>query len=89
MSQADRVMHGKGRPNGVTLDTGKLRRLRRERGWTQEDLASAACVTSRTVAAAEAGQRVALRTIREIASALNVPLAQLCSELTSGSSSAL
>jgi transcriptional regulator with XRE-family HTH domain len=72
---------GRGRPSGITIDVALMRSLRRKRGWTQEDLAVEAGVTSRTVAAAESGHRIALSTARHLARVLVVPLTTLSPDL--------
>lgn len=49
-----------------------IRQRREHRAWTQEDLAIAAVVTTRTIQRVEAGEGAQLETLRSIASALEV-----------------
>jgi transcriptional regulator with XRE-family HTH domain len=69
------------RLRGVIVDCEVIRVLRRARCWTQDGLAEKAGLTSRTIAAAEAGQPIALRSVREIARALEVDPTVLSTEL--------
>ena len=70
------------RIGGVVVDYRLIRVLRRARCWTQDELAEKAGLTSRTIAAAEAGQPIALRSVREIAAALDVLPTLLSPDLT-------
>jgi diguanylate cyclase (GGDEF)-like protein len=54
-------------PNG-----NRVRELRQERGWTQEDLAHRAGCAKRTIENIEAGRRVLPRSLGEVAEALGV-----------------
>lgn len=56
----------------------RIAAARRDRGWTQEDLAYHAGLTVRTISRAENGEREARGlTLRKIASALTVPVGEL------------
>lgn len=67
----------RGRPTGTQLRDGLVRGLRTRQGLTQGELARLAGVTTRTIAAAEAGRPMSSRTIRELAGALGVALSEL------------
>lgn len=54
-----------------------IRQLREHRAWTQEDLAIAAVLTTRTIQRVEAGEGAQLETLRSIASALEVDVSML------------
>src|ERR1035438_3615080 len=58
-------------------DGAKVRSLRTRRGWTQSDLAAASETTPRTVQRVEASQRVSIESLRAIASALQIDVAEL------------
>ncbi|MBT8101090.1 MAG: helix-turn-helix domain-containing protein [Gammaproteobacteria bacterium] len=62
------------------MDTSKvgarIRQLRTQKAWTQEELASIAAVSSRTIQRAEEGQMSA-DTLRAVASALGIPVEEL------------
>jgi transcriptional regulator with XRE-family HTH domain len=65
-----------------TMTTGttgdKVRALRKERGWLQQDLAERARVSMQTVSNLETGRHVPeLATLSKIAKALGVPLSEL------------
>ncbi len=61
---------------GTTGD--KVRALRKERGWLQQDLAERARVSMQTVSNLETGRHVPeLATLSKIAKALGVPLSEL------------
>ena len=77
MSSGEDSQTDRGRPSGTQLACGVVRRLRVRRGWTQSDLAEFSGLTSRTIAAAEAGRPVSARTVRELAAALGVTLSML------------
>ncbi|TDS77571.1 helix-turn-helix domain-containing protein [Amnibacterium kyonggiense] len=55
----------------------RIAALRRERGWTQEHLASVSGVGVRTVQRLEAGEDGSLETLRRVAAALEVPVPEL------------
>ncbi len=55
--------------NGLNLDGAKIRALRIQRGWTQEQLAEIAGISSRTVQRAEKADCAAFETVRAVASA--------------------
>jgi transcriptional regulator with XRE-family HTH domain len=59
-------------PNGE-----KVRRLRMEKAWTQEELATKVGCAKRTIEKVESGRCVLPRTVREIAQALGVPFKDL------------
>ncbi len=61
----------------VEPDKDRIRSLRQERGWTAEALAKKAGCAVRSVGNAEAGKRIELRTLNEIAGALGVKPAEL------------
>jgi transcriptional regulator with XRE-family HTH domain len=67
----------RGRPRGIAIDSDAVRAARVRRCFTQIDLAEAAGLSPRTISAVEAGDPVALRTVRAIASALDVGLDRL------------
>lgn len=77
-----------GAPRGVKIDAGLVRALRRERGWSQIDLASLAQLAQRTVKAAEGGRAVGLRSVRALATALGLPITRLCAAIAVASPSA-
>lgn len=60
--------------NDMKLDTRKLRQLREARAWSQERLAEAAGLSSRTVQRVEADGRAAAETTLALAAALDVPV---------------
>lgn len=55
-----------------SVDTELLRRLRREKGWSQEELAEAAALSSRTVQRLETQGSGSVSSIKSVASALEV-----------------
>src|SRR5256885_8204695 len=57
-----------------------IRRHREERHWTQEQFAMVAGVDTRTIQRAESGQRLALETLKAIASALEITIDELCKD---------
>lgn len=65
------------REGTVCPDGGTARRHRIERGFTQEELADEAGLSKRTIEKIEAGKPVYVRTMAEVAAALDVPLKQL------------
>jgi transcriptional regulator with XRE-family HTH domain len=65
-------MRSKLNPNG-----GKIRTLRIQRGWTQEQLAEIAGVSTRTVQRAESANCAAFETLRAIAGAFDTEFNQL------------
>jgi transcriptional regulator with XRE-family HTH domain len=77
-----------GAPRGVKIDAGLVRALRRERGWSQIDLALLAQLAQRTVKAAEGGHTVGLRSVRALATALGVPITRLCAAIAVASPAA-
>ncbi len=58
--------------HGIRPDGRKMRQLREERGWTQEELAERVGYSKRTIENAEAGRRVRWKTLQDFAQALNV-----------------
>ena len=70
-------MDGKRRDRGVAVDGEKVMRLRKEKGWTQEELAPAADCSPKTVQNAERGERLLPSTVRALATALGVQLKDL------------
>jgi transcriptional regulator with XRE-family HTH domain len=67
----------------VCVSLGKtIRRLRKERGWRQIDLAEEAGINENYVSDLELGRKeVCLRTIRLIARAFNVKMSKLLDDL--------
>jgi DNA-binding XRE family transcriptional regulator len=63
----------------VTLDGEALVDARRQRAWTQEELAAQAGVSPRTIRSAERGRAVGAATVLAIATALGYPLEALIS----------
>jgi XRE family transcriptional regulator, regulator of sulfur utilization len=62
---------------------GVVRRLRHERGWTQEDLAEAARLTATYVGQVERGDKVpSLTVILKLARGLGVTPAELLADFT-------
>lgn len=59
----------------------KIASLRKQRGWTQEKLAEESQVNTRTVQRLESGEDVSLETLRLIANALDVQIADLFESL--------
>lgn len=59
----------------------KIARLRKQRGWTQEKLAEESQVNTRTVQRLESGEDASLETLRLIANALDVQIADLFESL--------
>lgn len=57
--------------------TLKIREVREQRGWTQEDLADASDVSLSTIHRAEEGANVRLDTLALIAQALGVDVSDL------------
>lgn len=55
--------------------------LRKQRGWTQEKLAEESQVNTRTVQRLESGEDASLETLRLIANALDVQIADLFESL--------
>lgn len=63
-------------PNGV-----EVARLRKQKGWTQQDLAEAAGYSKRKIEAIEAGQPTRPATLKDVADALGVLVTDVCPEL--------
>lgn len=59
------------------MDKTNVAKLRKERGWTQEELAEKSFLTVRTIQRMEAGQDVSLTTLSSVAKALAVSLSDL------------
>lgn len=59
------------------MDKTNVAKLRRENGWTQEELAEKAFLTVRTIQRMEAGQDVSLSTLNSVAKAFSVSLSDL------------
>ncbi len=57
-----------------------IKDLRKAKGWTQIDLAREAGVNQSTISKMEAGETMGLSTLREVADALDVPVAQILDE---------
>ena len=60
-----------------TLDTELMKRLRTQKGWSQEELAIASDLSSRTIQRLEADGRGSTNSIRSIASVLEVNMHNL------------
>jgi len=73
------ILKGKGVCMGTKLnpDGIKIRILRVQRGWTQEQLAEIAGISLRTIQRAEAASSAAFETIRAIATAFETEFNQL------------
>jgi transcriptional regulator with XRE-family HTH domain len=66
-------------PSGAILPDGqRVKALRAERGWTQEELAGKVGCAKKTIENIEAGRPVLPRTLRELAQALGVAFHELC-----------
>jgi transcriptional regulator with XRE-family HTH domain len=63
--------------SGFNLNVARIRVLRREKGWTQEQLAEIAGVSSRTIQRAESANCAAFETVRAIAAAFEMDFDQL------------
>src|SRR5512136_2732259 len=61
----------------LNFDGMKIRALRIERGWTQEQLAEIAGISARTIQRAEAASCAAFETLKAIAAAFETDFAQL------------
>ncbi|MBS9336369.1 helix-turn-helix domain-containing protein [Fructobacillus papyrifericola] len=59
------------------MDKTRVAQLRKEKGWTQEELAEKAYLTVRTIQRMEAGQDVSLTTLSSVAKAFSLPLSDL------------
>lgn len=67
--------------NLARVVAGNMRRLRRARGWSQEELADRCGLHRTYVGAIERGERnITLRTLRQVADALAVDALQLLTE---------
>jgi transcriptional regulator with XRE-family HTH domain len=56
---------------------GKIRELRKERGWSQADLARSSGISQPTIAAIERGTQRTARNIQNVAKALGVSISEL------------
>jgi DNA-binding beta-propeller fold protein YncE/transcriptional regulator with XRE-family HTH domain len=70
----------------VMPDGGAIVRGRVSKGWTQHDLAERSRVAKRTIESAEKGRRMRVDTVRLIAEALSLPLAEIVLEAWSDTS---
>ena len=61
----------------MRIDGERLRNLRTDANWTQDELATAAALTLRTVQRMENGGRTSLQSLKSVAAALNVPSEEL------------
>jgi len=68
----------------VNPDGAKIRALRIQRGWTQEQLAEIAGVSARTIQRAETADCAAFETVRAVAGAFNTDFDQLLKSGTGG-----
>lgn len=59
------------------MEKNKVSILRKQKGWTQEHLADVCDINIRTIQRLEAGSDTSLETLRLVAEALNVPVAEL------------
>lgn len=64
----------------VRPDNQKVRRLRTEQGWSQEELAAEAGCSKKTIENMERGNPVSLRSLREVATALEVDVKDLIAD---------
>lgn len=64
----------------MIVNKNKLARLRRSRHWSQEDLAAAAQLSSRTVQRLESGGQGSVDTVKAIAAALAIRVDDLAEE---------
>jgi transcriptional regulator with XRE-family HTH domain len=64
----------------MKIDSTRVRKIRRERAWSQEQLASVAGVSLRTIQRVEADGSGSLETNMALASALGVPTIELAFE---------
>lgn len=71
------MIGGEDEQTQMMLDAAKLKRLREGRGWSQEQLASAAGISVRTVQRAERDGAASRETKVCLAAALDVPHAEL------------
>lgn len=62
---------------GFNLDGARIKALRIQRGWTQEQLAEIAGISSRTIQRAESANCAAFDTVRAVAGAFDVDFGQL------------
>jgi transcriptional regulator with XRE-family HTH domain len=72
--------------NKLNPDGARIRILRIQRGWTQEQLAEIAGVSSRTVQRAESANCASFETVRAIAGAFEKDLGELLKSESPGSS---
>jgi transcriptional regulator with XRE-family HTH domain len=64
---------------------GRIRKLREDRGWTQEELAQAIAIEPATLSRYENAKKTfPLDVLRRIAASLRIPLGQLIAENASG-----
>ncbi|MCA9512571.1 MAG: helix-turn-helix transcriptional regulator [Myxococcales bacterium] len=68
-----------------TLDRARLAALRDRRGWSQEELARAAGLSTRTVQRLESGAAASLETRKALAAAFDVELDELVARTEPGS----
>lgn len=59
------------------MQTYRIRQLRLEKGWSQEQLATIACLSTRTVQRIENGEQASLDTLTAIAAALGLQVSDL------------
>lgn len=59
------------------MQTYRIRQLRLEKGWSQEQLASIAGLSTRTVQRLENGEQASLETLSAIAAALELRIGDL------------
>ena len=74
--------------NTVTPDGIRIRKLRIRRGWTQEQLAEIAGVSTRSIQRAERGSAASLETLRALAGAFEIEIAELLAAEANGAASA-
>ncbi|MBS9338508.1 helix-turn-helix domain-containing protein [Fructobacillus sp. M2-14] len=63
------------------MDKTNVAKLRKEKGWTQEELAEKSYLTVRTIQRMEAGSDVSLSTLSSVAQALSVSLSDLFEQI--------
>lgn len=62
--------------------TSKLKRLRLEKGWSQEQLAELSGLSTRTIQRLEKGEKAGLESLKALAAIFEVPVSELKSDLS-------
>ena len=68
--------------------TSRIQALRKQRGWTQEQLAQCSGISVRTLQRLENGEPAAAETLQAVAAVLGIPVSELLAEQTTGSAEA-